>query len=259
MPGRTIVMLMLSALVFPGDVLAQNEEAPLPPTQDPVAFPAAGEDAPMLEGELSVPQRPNSRARVPGVVICHPNPLMGGTMHNNVVLAMRDRCLKLGMATLIFNFRGVGRSEGRRADSVECVEDVLGALAFLRAQPAVDPRRCGLAGYSFGSAMALRACARDKTILACAAVGFPTGLEEPVKLDDFAYLEGLKLPVLFVTGTEDQYSSLPNITRLVAEYELQARVLPLEGVDHFFAQPERLAMMAAQVAQFLAGKLIGEL
>jgi len=184
--------------------------------------------------------------------------MMGGTMHNNVVLAVRDKLLELGMATLIFSFRGVGDSEGERTDGVECVDDVLGALAFLRAQPAIDAERCGLAGYSFGSAMALRACGRDRGVLACSAVGFPTGLD-PVTVEDFAYLDGLGLPLCFVTGTEDQYSSIPNILILVDRYDLEARVVPVERADHFFGEPEQVSLMTTQVGQFLAMKLVGEL
>ncbi len=251
----TIGLTALCMLALPIAACAQ----PVPPTQDPATFLAAGEDAPLLQGELSVPQRPNADALVPGVVICHPNPLMGGSMYNNVTLAIRDRCLGLGMATLIFNFRGVGRSQGEMTDGPVCADDVLGALAFLRAQPAVDGDRCGLAGYSYGSQMALAAMHRDPTVLACAAISLPTGLEQPVTVEDFAYLDGIERPLLFVTGTDDRYSSVPNILALVDHYHLHARVIPVEGIDHFYGEPDKLALMATQVGQFLAMKLVGEL
>jgi len=251
----TIGLTTLCMLALPLAACAQ----PAPPTEDPVTFLAAGEDAPILQGELSVPQRPNADALVPGVVICHPNPLMGGSMYNNVTMALCDRCLELGMATLIFNFRGVGRSQGEPTDGPAGADDVLGALAFLRAQPAVDAERCGLAGYSYGSQMALAAMHRDPTVPTGAAISLPTGLEQPVAVEDFAYLEGIERPLLFVTGTEDQYSSIPNILALVDHYDLQARVIPIEHVDHFYGEPDTLALMATQVGQFLAMKLVGEL
>jgi alpha/beta superfamily hydrolase len=43
---------------------------------------------------------------VPAVVVCHPHPLYGGSMHNNVTLPA-DALVKSGMAALLFNFRGV--------------------------------------------------------------------------------------------------------------------------------------------------------
>ncbi len=55
-----------------------------------------------------------------------------------------------------------------------------------------------------------------------------------------------------MTGTSDQYASVAKTLTLVERFGLNARVVPLAGADHFFADPERLATMATQVAQFLA-------
>lgn len=227
-------------------------------TSTPVRLPAAGEGAPILAGELSVPERPDPAARVAAVVICHPNPVMGGRRHDRVVLAIREQCLALGLATLTFDFRGVGDSEGEARDDAACVADVLGALAIVRAQPAIDPARVGLAGYSFGAQMATAACAIDAGVPACAAVAYPTGHDLPVAFEDFAALDGLRQPLLFVTGTSDQYASVAKTLVVIEHFGLSARVVPLEGADHFFADPERLATMATQVAQFLAVHLAAQ-
>jgi len=60
-----------------------------------------------LEGVLWKAEAPRG-----AVVVCHPHPLHGGTMHNHVTYriakAFRDR----GISTLRFNYRGVGRSTG---------------------------------------------------------------------------------------------------------------------------------------------------
>lgn len=219
---------------------------------EPVRFPAAGQGAPVLAGELSIRERIDPSARVAAVVICHPNPLLGGSRYDRTVLAVREHCLALGLATLTFDFRGVGDSEGEARDDATCVADVLGALVFVRAQPAIDPARVGLAGYSFGAQMATAACAIDAGVPACAAVAYPTGHELPVAFEDFAALDGLRQPLLFVTGTSDQYASIAKTLTLVEHFALNARVVPLEGADHFFVDPERLGTMATQAAQFLA-------
>ena len=52
----------------------------------------------------------------PGVVICHPHPLHGGSMDNNVVLALAMGLVEEGFVTLRFNFRGVGGSEGEHTE-----------------------------------------------------------------------------------------------------------------------------------------------
>ncbi len=61
-----------------------------------------------LEGLIALPE---SRA-AGAAVVCHPHPMYGGSMHNNVVEAVLDALWRRGFATLRFNFRGVGGSEG---------------------------------------------------------------------------------------------------------------------------------------------------
>lgn len=250
-------LFAILALLTAATALAQAGE-PAPPTSDPVSFPAAGEDPPTLRGELSVPLRPSDEATVPGVVICHPHPLYGGTMDNPVVLEIRDRLLERGMAVLRFNFRGVGESTGKHDDGRGEVDDVLGALAFLRTRSTVDPKLCAVAGYSFGSQVALQACARDRKVRAAACIGYPTGLEE-ITLADFEHLSRVKQPLIFISGTQDQYSSLRNLFALIDHYGLHASVVPFEGVDHFFTDAGRRRMMGVQTAQFLESKLLGEI
>ncbi len=238
---------------------ALAQEAPLmPPTSDPVSFSAVGEDAPGLEGVLSIPRRPDAQTRVSGVVVCHPNPMMGGTMNDPVMLEIEDRLLDLGIAVLRFNFRGTGASEGEHGAGEIEADDVLGAVAFLRAQEAVDAERVAVAGYSFGSLMAVQAAARDEAIAAVACIGFPTG-QDLVRAADFPWLANLTRPFLFVTGTADEFSSVANIMALREHYALNARVLPIEGGDHFFTDAAMRSRMGIEVAQFLSVQLLGEL
>lgn len=66
-----------------------------------------------------------------GVVITHPHPLYGGDMHNPVVETIRRAYRMKGVATLRFNFRGTGESEGQHDNGVGEQDDVLAALSFL--------------------------------------------------------------------------------------------------------------------------------
>ena len=63
-----------------------------------------------LEGVTSVPE---GEGPFPAVAVCHPHPLQGGMMDNNVVFAVCRSLMRASIASLRFNFRGVGRSEGR--------------------------------------------------------------------------------------------------------------------------------------------------
>src|SRR6185312_7015563 len=58
---------------------------------------------PVLEGALVIP----AEART-GVVVAHPHPLYGGDMDSAVVVAAVQAGARANLATLRFNFRGVG-------------------------------------------------------------------------------------------------------------------------------------------------------
>src|SRR5271167_354933 len=85
-----------------------------------------------LEGLLA-----NPGGGAPAAIVCHPHPLYGGSMYNNVVDAILEAMWPAGYATLRFNFRGVGGSEGEHDGGRGEVDDALAALAFILAQPAV--------------------------------------------------------------------------------------------------------------------------
>ena len=71
---------------------------------------------------------PNS---TPGAsaVVCHPHPLYGGTMHNKVVFRVAKATLSLGMPTLRFNFRGVGKSAGNYDEAWRAFSRIFGMAA----------------------------------------------------------------------------------------------------------------------------------
>ena len=66
-----------------------------------------------FEGIVTEPDDVTDSA--PGIVICHPGPLNGGNMENNVVLAVSYALVEQGFTTLRFNFRGVGNSQGEHS------------------------------------------------------------------------------------------------------------------------------------------------
>ena len=93
---------------------------------------------------------------VPGVLICHPGPLNGGNMDNNVVVAVSFALAEQGFVTMRFNFRGVGNSQGEHTRGELEHQEAVAALDFLKAWPGLDGARLGLAGYSFGNGVILK-------------------------------------------------------------------------------------------------------
>jgi len=105
--------------------------------------------------------RPEPAAQAPrGVaVFCHPHPLHGGTLDNKVVVTMARAAVLLGYAATRFNFRGVGRSEGRWDEGRGEIDDALAVIAAARALCAAGlPLLIG--GFSFGGYVASQAAAR---------------------------------------------------------------------------------------------------
>jgi alpha/beta superfamily hydrolase len=94
------------------------------------------------------------------VVVCHPHPQFGGTLDNKVVQTIARACLELGWASVRFNFRGVGASEGTWDDGRGEVDDALAVLATWRAKEDLAGKPFLLAGFSFGGYVAVAAAHR---------------------------------------------------------------------------------------------------
>ena len=91
-----------------------------------------------------------SRPKIVGI-ICHPHPLYQGTMHNKVITTIVRAWQKMGLATIRFNFRGVGQSEGTYGDEVGEVEDLKAVIHWLLRQPLGTELKLWLGGFSFGA------------------------------------------------------------------------------------------------------------
>ena len=85
-------------------------------------------------------------------LLCHPNPVQGGTMMNKVVSTLQRTARDAGLVTLRFNYRGVGASAGSHDMGTGEVDDALAAARWLRAQYPDLP--LSLLGFSFGGFVA---------------------------------------------------------------------------------------------------------
>jgi len=135
----------------------------LPP--DPASFPSEGSaftltgPAGALECVSDVAERADARRGV--AVICHPNPVQGGTMHNKVVTMVERALRESGLDTLRFNFRGTGASAGSYDGGNGESEDLAAVVAWLRRVRPGDA--LWLAGFSFGSYVTIRSAVRLRT------------------------------------------------------------------------------------------------
>jgi len=68
-------------------------------------------------------EEPEDQAPREAVLVCHPHPRYGGTMHNKVVYRLARGMRRAGAVALRFNYRGVNLSEGSYDNGIGELED----------------------------------------------------------------------------------------------------------------------------------------
>lgn len=190
-----------------------------------------------LEAILKDPAGAVTRA----AIVCHPHPLFGGTMHNKVVFRIARAFSDAGFAVLRFNFRGTGRSQGEHDSGRGEQDDLSAAIEFIeRRYPGAE---LWLAGFSFGSAVMLRAASCDDRVRALIAVGVP------VSKQSFSDLAHCNKPKLLVQGTNDQYGSVDQLETFFASLDEPKQIKIIDGADHFFEG--HLPELAEAVTKFI--------
>ena len=147
-------------------------------------------------------------------------------MDNPVVVRTREVAAEVGLATLRFNFRGVGASTGTHGGGEAEREDVAAALAALGERLPAGAA-VGLLGYSFGAWVSARVAAGRAGLRALALVAPPLRM---LPMGD-----GLSVPepCLLVAGTRDPSCAVEDLQRLGAALA-GAEVVIIDGADHFF-------------------------
>ncbi|MGC4117052.1 MAG: alpha/beta fold hydrolase [Myxococcales bacterium] len=196
-----------------------------------------------LEGLLQEPGSPTFAA-----IACHPHPLHGGTMNNNVIYRVARALHDAGAAVLRFNFRGVGLSTGTHGDGVGELEDVAAAVDFLTARHPSLP--LWIAGFSFGSRVGLEFGARDARVVKLLGVGLAVDL-----YDYKPFLVPLTKPKAFVQAEHDEFGGAGAIEALVSLVPEPKRLEIVPGASHLF--PKKLVELEAAAGrsiEFLKGQ-----
>ena len=183
----------------------------------------------LLEGLLRTPDDSGTHLNM-AALVCHPDPMGGGTMHNKVVFRVAQALGDIGMPVLRFNFRGVGRSTGTHDYGRGEADDVRSALSELGM---LFPDAALLvAGFSFGSWVGLPVGCADERVVRLLGVGVPVGVL------DLSALEQCTKPRLFIQGELDEYGNAEAITSWVATLPEPKRLVIIPGADHFFARQQ---------------------
>jgi len=176
-----------------------------------------------LECVADVPTPSDERPAT--IVICHPHPQHGGTMHNKVVTIMERAMRELGLRTIRFNFRSAGDSEGEHDEGYGETDDLFAVTEWVRHSRPND--ELWLAGFSFGSYIALRAAQNLK-------LGQLILIAPPVDRYPFSQLQHPDCPWLVVQGDEDEVVVLEDVACWIEDVEPPPDFLVMQQAGHFF-------------------------
>ena len=163
-----------------------------------------------------------------GAVMCHPHPLYGGSMFNNVVEGALEAMWRLGWATLRFNFRGVGQSTGEHGGGIGEADDAAAAVRFLSEELATSPQTIVLGGYSFGAMAAMNAASKVHEPAALILIALP------LRMAPAGVLEQLNAPVILAAGDHDDYCPRVQFQALHETLGKRSQLAIIQGADHFF-------------------------
>ena len=178
--------------------------------------------------------------QVGSVVVCHPHPQHGGTMHNKVAHTLARAFVHAGFSALRFNFRGTEHSDGEFDAGTGELEDALAAINWLRARNPQLP--LWIAGFSFGAAIAIKAAMAtvvDGLISVALAINrFASGL--PSQPD---------CPWLIVQGDQDELVDVDEIVAWINGLSPGPELLIIPDGEHFFHG--RLVELREAVTEFV--------
>jgi alpha/beta superfamily hydrolase len=164
-----------------------------------------------------------------GVVICHPHPLMGGSMHNNVVEAIREAFALQNYTTLRFNFRGAGNSTGNYDEGRGEQADILSAHEFLKKNGA---KNIFLAGYSFGAWVGSKVLEKFNQLFVASILVSP-----PLNYFDFNWIDLKNKIDLVVSGDRDQFCDADVLKKQAKKINCPMEII--YETDHFYSGKEK--------------------
>ena len=175
-----------------------------------------------LEALWNIPAGPPRAA----VVLAHPLPTAGGTMHTKVVFQAAKALARIGCVVLRFNFRGVGRSADAWDNGRGELDDYRAAIAGMAAEyPGVE---MWAAGFSFGSYVAMTVGADEARV--CALIG----IAPPVDRYDFAPVKMSPKPTFIMHGEDDELISLKLVRHFYAELREPTELVEIDRANHLF-------------------------
>jgi alpha/beta superfamily hydrolase len=203
------------------------------------------------DGRLEGRYQPGPRPRSPLALILHPHSLAGGTMNNPIVFRLYKLFTDRGFATLRFNFRGVGRSQGEFDNGVGELSDAASALDWMQQYNPEAPITW-VAGFSFGAWIGMQLLMRRPEIKGFISVA------PPASMYDFGFLAPCPSSGLIVQGGQDEIATPSATQKLVDKLKTQRHITiehqVIDSANHFFEREldDLIAICGAYVDRRIA-------
>ncbi|MDO1558617.1 alpha/beta hydrolase [Brevundimonas sp. 2R-24] len=182
-------------------------------------------------GRLEGRYTPGKRDDAPIALILHPHPKARGDMNNAVAVQLYHLFMQRGFATLRYNSRGVGKSQGEYDSGIGELADAATALDWLQSQnPAAT--QTWVAGYQFGAYIGMQLLMRRPE-----TDGF-ISVSPAANMYDFSFLAPCPASGLFLHGSADSIVPPVEVERVVTKLRSQKGIVIdyelVEGASHFW-------------------------
>ena len=183
------------------------------------------------DGKLIGMYKKGQSLNPPIALLLHPHPLYGGTMNNPIVMELYNIFDSFGFSTFRFNFRGVGKSEGKFDNGLGELADAAAALDWLQRQNP-NTNQCWVSGFSFGAVICMQLLMRRPEITRFVSVS-----PQP-NLYDFNFLAPCPASGLIVHGKKDEIAPLDDVQKLAQKLQAQKNITveyeEVSGANHFY-------------------------
>ncbi len=198
------------------------------------------------EGRLEARYHHAEDPYAPIALVLHPHPQHGGTMNNKLVYTVFHIFRERGFSVLRFNFRGVGRSQGRFDNGLGELSDAAAALDWMQT---INPnaKYCWISGFSFGAWIAMQVLMRRPEIHSFIAVA------PPANMYDFTFLAPCPSSGLILHGARDDLVPESDVATLAQKLQSQRHIeidyRVIKGANHLF--DDRIEILGKNIESYL--------
>jgi len=186
-------------------------------------------------GRLEAKYYKSKKKTSPIALILHPHPQYGGTMNNKVVVETFNAFMENQFSVCRVNFRGVGKSDGEFDNGQGELADAAAALDWIEKEN-FDNSQCWIAGFSFGSLIAMQLLMRRPEINRFVIIS-----PQP-NVYDFTFLSPCPTSGIVVSGKKDELVSSQSLNelknRLLNQKGINVQFDVLQDANHFFSRSE---------------------